>query len=89
MIYRLGSKVPQLRGDAHFIADNATVIGDVVLENQTSVWFNAVIRGDNATITLGERTNVQDGAVLHTDPRFALEPGQRRDSWPPGDAARL
>ncbi|TQV66129.1 gamma carbonic anhydrase family protein [Exilibacterium tricleocarpae] len=76
MIYRLGDKVPQLRGEAHFIAANATVIGDVVLEHETSVWFNAVIRGDCATITLGARTNVQDGAVLHTDPGLPLTLGQ-------------
>lgn len=75
MIYRLGDKVPQLRGGAHFIAGNATLIGDVILEDEASVWFNAVIRGDNATITVGERSNVQDGAILHTDPGLPLTLG--------------
>lgn len=67
MKYRLGDKAPQLHGDSHFIADSADVIGDVVLENNSSIWFNAVLRGDNDTITVGEGSNVQDGAVLHTD----------------------
>lgn len=76
MLYQLGEKRPQLRGDGHFVADNATLVGDVVLEARSSVWFNAVIRADNATITLGEETNVQDGAVLHTDPGLPLTLGK-------------
>ena len=76
MIYQLADKRPQLRGEGHFVADNATLIGDVVLESRSSVWFNAVIRADNATITLGEETNVQDGAVLHTDPGLPLTLGK-------------
>ena len=76
MIYQLGDKRPTLQGEGHFVAEDATLIGDVVLKNQSSVWFNAVIRGDNATITLGEDTNVQDGAVLHTDPGIPLTLGQ-------------
>ncbi len=76
MIYQLDDKRPQLRGEKHFVADNATLIGDVVMESGSSVWFNAVIRADNATITLGERTNVQDGAVMHTDPGLPLTLGK-------------
>ena len=76
MLYQLGETRPQLKGEGHFVADNATVIGDVVLEEKSSVWFNAVIRGDNATITLGAETNVQDGAVLHTDPGLPLNLGE-------------
>ena len=76
MIYKLGDKRPTLKGQGHFIADDATLIGDVVLESQSSVWFNAVIRGDNATITIGEESNVQDGAVLHTDPGLPLTLGK-------------
>lgn len=72
MIYRLGNRQPELRGDTHFIADNATVIGSVILENNTSIWFNAVIRGDNEPIHIGANSNVQDGAVLHTDIGFPL-----------------
>lgn len=76
MKYRLGDKAPQLRGDNHFIASSADVIGDVVLENNSSIWFNAVLRGDNDTITIGEDSNVQDGAVLHTDPGVKLTLGK-------------
>ena len=67
MLYALGSRTVQLRGSGHYIAPNATVIGDVVLESESSVWFNVVIRGDNDTITIGARSNIQDGSVLHTD----------------------
>jgi carbonic anhydrase/acetyltransferase-like protein (isoleucine patch superfamily) len=75
MKYRLGDKAPQLLGYNHFIADSADVIGDVVLCENSSVWFNAVLRGDNDTITIGENSNVQDGAVLHTDPGVKLTLG--------------
>lgn len=76
MIYRLGEKRVELRGDQHFIADNATVIGSVILENDTSVWFNVVIRGDNDPITIGEGTNIQDGTVLHTDAGIPMTIGK-------------
>lgn len=65
----------ECRGD-HYIAPNATVIGAVVLEHEVSVWFNAVVRGDNDLITIGPRSNVQDGAVLHTDPGIPLTIGR-------------
>jgi carbonic anhydrase/acetyltransferase-like protein (isoleucine patch superfamily) len=55
-----------------FIAHSATVIGRVTLGEGVSIWFNAVVRGDNDAITIGARTNVQDGCVLHTDPGFPL-----------------
>ena len=66
MIYALGTKTPQLLGN-NYVAPNASVIGDVVLGRNASVWWNVVIRGDNDTITLGENVNIQDGSVLHTD----------------------
>ena len=66
MIHTLGNLTPQLLG-SNYIAANATVIGDVVLGNNASVWWNVVIRGDNDRITLGENVNIQDGSVLHTD----------------------
>lgn len=59
----------------YWVADNATVVGRVKLETDASVWFNAVLRGDNELITVGEGSNVQDGAVLHTDPGFPLTIG--------------
>ncbi len=55
---------PQL-GENCFIAENATLVGDVILGNDCSVWFNAVIRGDVHSIRIGNKTNIQDGAVIH------------------------
>jgi carbonic anhydrase/acetyltransferase-like protein (isoleucine patch superfamily) len=66
MIYALGNKKPDLQGN-NYVAPNATVIGDVVLGKNASVWWNVVIRGDNDAITIGEDVNIQDGSVLHTD----------------------
>jgi carbonic anhydrase/acetyltransferase-like protein (isoleucine patch superfamily) len=66
MKYRLGD----LRVDSHptsWIAPNATVIGNVRLQARASVWFGAVLRGDNELIDIGEDSNVQDGTVMHTD----------------------
>ncbi|MBQ7213150.1 MAG: gamma carbonic anhydrase family protein [Bacteroidales bacterium] len=53
-------------GDGVFLADNATVIGDVEIGDRSSIWFNAVLRGDVNSIRIGRNVNVQDGAVLHT-----------------------
>jgi len=52
-------------GDNCFIADNATIVGEVVMGMNCSVWFNAVVRGDVNSITIGDDTNIQDGAVIH------------------------
>jgi carbonic anhydrase/acetyltransferase-like protein (isoleucine patch superfamily) len=60
----------------YWVAPNATVVGNIVLKDNSSVWFNAVLRGDNETITIGEGSNVQDGSVLHTDPGYPLEIGR-------------
>lgn len=76
MIYRLGDKQVEIAGEDFFVADNATVLGLVRLENNASIWFNAVLRGDNALITVGENSNIQDGAVLHTDPGIELTIGR-------------
>lgn len=72
MLYRLDERVPELRGERHFIAGSASVIGSVILEDNVSVWFNAVLRGDNEPIHIGANSNIQDGAVLHTDPGAPL-----------------
>jgi carbonic anhydrase/acetyltransferase-like protein (isoleucine patch superfamily) len=53
--------------DAYWIAPTAVLIGKVVLKRNASVWFGAVLRGDNEPITIGENSNIQDGSVLHTD----------------------
>ena len=65
-LYQLGDDTPQLAAGA-WVADSAQVIGRVALGAQASVWFGAVLRGDNEWITIGARSNVQDGSVLHTD----------------------
>lgn len=72
MLYRLDDNSVELRGDGHFIAPSADVMGQVILEAQASVWFNAVIRGDNDIIHIGPRCNIQDGSVLHVDPGFPM-----------------
>ncbi|MCH8544262.1 MAG: gamma carbonic anhydrase family protein [Alcanivorax sp.] len=76
MIYRIGSRALELKGENYWIAPNATVIGSVVLGNNASIWFNAVLRADNDTITIGDDTNIQDGAVLHVDPGVPLTIGK-------------
>jgi carbonic anhydrase/acetyltransferase-like protein (isoleucine patch superfamily) len=75
MLFTLESRQVQLRGGQHFVAANATVVGSVVLEHESSVWFNTVIRGDNDVITIGARSNVQDGSILHTDAGIPLTLG--------------
>ena len=57
--------VPQI-GERCYLAENATIVGDVVMGNDCSIWFNAVLRGDVNAIRIGDRVNVQDGSVLHT-----------------------
>tara|TARA_R110002167_G_scaffold184609_1_gene385063 strand:+ start:558 stop:1076 length:519 start_codon:yes stop_codon:yes gene_type:complete len=66
MIYSLGDDHVQL-AEGVFVAPGAHVIGKVVMKTNSSVWFNTVVRGDCDVITIGEDSNVQDGAVLHTD----------------------
>lgn len=64
IIHEVNGKSPQI-GDDCFIAESATVVGDVVMGTQCSIWFNAVIRGDVHYIKMGNKVNVQDGAVIH------------------------
>lgn len=73
-IYRLGDETPTIH-ESVFIADNAAIIGKVSLNENVSVWFSAVLRGDNELISVGRGSNIQDGAILHTDPGFALTLG--------------
>jgi carbonic anhydrase/acetyltransferase-like protein (isoleucine patch superfamily) len=72
MIYTLGDRTPVFEGAGHFVADNATIIGSVRLKDKASIWFNCVLRGDNDWLEIGERSNIQDGCVLHTDPGIKL-----------------
>ena len=65
-VYLIGDKKPKISASA-WVAPNATVIGDVRLAAGSSIWWNAVLRGDNDPISIGENSNIQDGSVLHTD----------------------
>lgn len=65
LIKPLRGITPQIGKDC-FLADNATIIGDVVMGDECSVWFNTVLRGDVNSIRIGDRVNIQDGTVLHT-----------------------
>ena len=71
MIYDLETARPTFVGE-YFVAKSADVIGQVAAGHDVSIWFNAVVRGDNDAITLGARCNIQDGAVLHSDPGYPL-----------------
>src|SRR5580698_1048780 len=73
-VYRLGEASPTVAASC-YIAPNAVVLGKVILLDNSSVWFGATLRGDNETISIGTGSNVQDGAVLHTDPGFPLRVG--------------
>ena len=76
MLFALGEDQVELVGEGQFVAPGAVLIGKVILQAQASVWFNAVLRGDNEPIVIGERSNVQDGSVLHTDPGHPLTLGR-------------
>jgi len=73
-IYTIGDRRPSLGRDV-WIAPNATIIGDVRLGDNASVWWNAVLRGDNDTIAIGAGSNIQDGSVLHADAGVPLTLG--------------
>lgn len=76
MLLALGDRRPTLPADdSAFVADNACIIGSVRLKRNSSVWFNAVLRGDNDLITIGEGSNIQDSSVLHTDAGIQLTLG--------------
>ncbi len=74
MIYTLPQRAPEIHPRS-YIAPSADLIGSVVIGEQASVWFNAVLRGDNDSIRIGARSNIQDGCVLHVDPGWPLHIG--------------
>lgn len=75
-LYSLGNLTPKLPAeDRHWIAPDAHVIGQVELGEDVGIWFGAVLRGDNEPIVIGERTNIQEGVMIHTDPRFPVTIG--------------
>src|SRR5262245_58383531 len=72
-LYELdGVRIEKPANGRCWVADNATLIGRVILREDASVWFGSVLRGDNEPITIGARSNVQEGCVFHTDPGFPL-----------------
>ncbi len=75
MIMELNGKRPETE-KASFIAENATIIGDVKLEEGTTVWYGAVIRGDGDSIRIGKNTNIQDNCVVHVDPENPVSIGE-------------
>jgi carbonic anhydrase/acetyltransferase-like protein (isoleucine patch superfamily) len=75
LIYELNGKKPLVPVNC-FIADGAVVVGDVVLEEDVSIWFNAVLRGDNERITIGKGSNLQDGVVVHVDSGYPVSIGE-------------
>jgi carbonic anhydrase/acetyltransferase-like protein (isoleucine patch superfamily) len=77
MKYSLGGKQVTLLGKGHFIAPGAVVIGDVVLHDKASVWFNCVLRGDADRIEIGAGSNIQDGTVVHADSGFPTKVGEK------------
>ena len=74
MLYQLGDVRVRFE-EGVWVSENAVVVGNVLLKRNSNVWFNAVIRGDNDLITVGEGSNIQDGSVLHSDPGSALTIG--------------
>jgi len=76
VFYSLDGISVQTEGD-YYVAESAIVIGQVTLRHNASIWFHAVVRGDNEPITVGENSNVQECCVLHTDPDFPLVVGNR------------
>jgi carbonic anhydrase/acetyltransferase-like protein (isoleucine patch superfamily) len=73
-LYEISGVAPSVDSSA-YVAETATVIGKVAIEADASIWFGAVIRGDNEAITIGRGSNVQEGSVLHTDPGYPMEIG--------------
>lgn len=75
MIYSLGAVTPKIAKDV-FIAPGSFVVGNVEIASGASIWFGAIIRGDNEPMTIGEGSNIQDNCVLHSDPGFPLSIGR-------------
>jgi carbonic anhydrase/acetyltransferase-like protein (isoleucine patch superfamily) len=71
-IFSISERKPRFIGSNHFIAHDATLVGDITLEHDANVWFQVVIRAENDRIHIGEGCNVQDGSVLHVDPGYPL-----------------
>ena len=75
-LYQIDAIRPKLPAGFCFVADSATVIGNVTIAEDVGIWFGTVIRGDNEPVTIGARSNIQENCVLHTDPGFPLVIGE-------------
>ncbi|MTD93186.1 gamma carbonic anhydrase family protein [Hyphomicrobium sp. xq] len=76
-LYELDGVAVETPGEGRYwVAPTAVLIGQVILEDEASVWFGSVLRGDNEPIRVGARSNVQEGCVMHTDPGFPLTVGE-------------
>jgi carbonic anhydrase/acetyltransferase-like protein (isoleucine patch superfamily) len=75
MLFELGERKPKVHPSC-FVAESAQVIGSIALEEDASVWFNCVLRGDNDLITIGAQSNVQDGTIIHTDSGIQVSVGR-------------
>lgn len=76
-IYSIDGKSPEFEDrDSNFIAPDATLIGNIAIGRDVSIWFGTAIRGDNEKITIGARSNVQEHTIMHTDPGYALTIGE-------------
>jgi carbonic anhydrase/acetyltransferase-like protein (isoleucine patch superfamily) len=76
-LFSIGERRVELRGEHHFIAYDATLVGSIVLESNVNVWFKVVMRADNDQIAIGEGCNIQDGSVLHVDPGYPMTLARR------------
>ncbi len=73
-IYQLGEHAPKIDASA-YVAESANIIGKVVLGAQVSIWYGATLRGDNETLTIGAKSNLQEGCVVHSDQGYPLSVG--------------
>ena len=76
-LFTIGERRVRLLGERHFVAYDATLVGDITLGNDVSVWFKVVIRAENDQVSIGEGSNIQDGSVLHVDPGYPMTLGRR------------
>jgi carbonic anhydrase/acetyltransferase-like protein (isoleucine patch superfamily) len=74
-VYNLGERRVEFRGPNVYVAPSASLIGSIIVGNDCTFWFNAVVRGDNDLVTIGERSNIQDGCVVHPDPGIPVTIG--------------
>ncbi len=71
-LFAIGERRVKLLGEHHFVAHDATLVGDITLHHDVSIWFKVVIRAENDRITIGEGCNIQDASVLHVDPGYPM-----------------